>query len=65
MLRLNGMALDLADERARRGAVDRELDDRAGRGDLCQELLDVARDEGERLRLAAVAVDDRRELLPA
>ena len=45
---LDRMPLDLADQRARRGAVHRELDDGAGRRDRAEELLDLARFERER-----------------
>ena len=40
----------------------RELDDGAAAEICVEQLLDVARVERERLRLAAVAVDDRRDL---
>ncbi|MNC91425.1 hypothetical protein D3C83_76870 [compost metagenome] len=54
---LERVTLDLADERAGHLAVDRELDDRRGAGDLLEELLDLAAVDGERLCFAAVSVD--------
>ena len=54
---LERVALDLADQRRGDLAADGELDDGAA-GDLREELLDVAGVERQRLRLAAVAVDD-------
>jgi len=52
------MALDFTDERLRALSVERELDDGALGGDLRQKLLELTIVDCERLRLAAVAVDD-------
>jgi hypothetical protein len=57
-LLLERMTLDLANERARRAAGERELDDGAARGDRGEELLQLPRRERQRLRLTRVAVDD-------
>src|SRR5205823_14825795 len=59
---LHWMPLDLSDQRARRAAVDGQLDDSARGGDAVEQLLELARVDGERLRLAAVTVDDRGDL---
>jgi hypothetical protein len=64
-LALERVALDLADERAAHLAVDRQLDDRALVGDVLQQAIEVAGRDGERLRLAAVAVDDAGNLAVA
>ena len=64
-LALERVALDLADQRLGGAAVDRQLDDGALGGDALKQLLELARVERERLRLAAVAVDDGRESVPA
>src|SRR5262249_32367057 len=55
------VALNLANERLRHGAVHAQLDDRAAGGELTEQLLDVARVDRQRLRIAAVTVDHRRE----
>ena len=59
-LLLERVPLDLADQRLGRRAAERELDDGAAGGDLREELLELARGERERLRLAGVPVDDGR-----
>jgi hypothetical protein len=51
------VALDLADERAHRGAAERELEHRRG-GDALEREAEGAGVERQPLRLAAVAVDD-------
>jgi hypothetical protein len=55
---LDRMTLDVADEGARRGPVDRQLDDRRIGGDVAEEAAEFTRVDGERLRSARVAVDD-------
>ena len=60
-LPLERVTLDLADQRPRRLPVDIELDDCALGRDVLEELLELARVDRERLRLAAVAVDDGRD----
>src|SRR5438132_10013315 len=57
------MALDLADQRPARLAVDAELDERALRLDAGERLFERERVHHQRLRGAAVAVDHGRNLL--
>ena len=57
-LLLERVTLDLADQRLGRRAAERELDDGAAGGDGREQLLELARLERERLRLAGVPVDD-------
>ena len=56
------VTLNLADQRAGDSPIEGELDDRALRRDALEELLELARGDRERQRLARVTVDDGRDL---
>src|SRR5262249_16948596 len=53
------VTLNLANERLRDGAVDGQLDDGTARRELSKKLLHLAGVDGEGLRLAPMAIDDR------
>src|SRR5205085_7189015 len=59
---LDGMPLNLANQRACGPTVEAQLDHRAGRGDGREEPVDFARVDGERLWLATVSVNHRGDL---
>jgi ribose-phosphate pyrophosphokinase len=58
-LSLEGMSLNLADQGPGAGAVERELDHCAFGRDPVEQLLELAGVDGQRLRITAVAIDDR------
>ena len=65
-LTLDRVTLDLANERLRRMAANRNFDDRALSLNVGEELVEIARIERERLRIASVSVDHGGNLsLPA
>ena len=61
MLRLTGWRWISRISVLRDLAFDAQLDDRAAGGELAEELFDFAGVDRERLRIAAVAVDDGRD----